>query len=363
MPEDQLYSALVVDTRPWLEVADAPTDMLKQLLVSLEVTEQEGGLSTLCAVLDDTADHAGVGLDFAFEFTETNFFKPGAAIRVLTGDAGDPQEVFAGTISAVELAVAEGGEPQLRVFAEDALMAWRMVRRTRTFPAGTVRSIIEALAADTSLTPVITALEEEVDAQQQLNETDLGFLRRLLARYDADAQVVGTELHVSPRALVDRGEVTLALNSQLRAIRVCADLAHQRETVALSGFDLIAGRPEEVTAAETGLGPGAGQTGPSMLADALPGTLERVPWTAFADRSEAQDTADAMQARRMRRFVVADGSATGNSAIRVGTRLVLKGLGPRFSNTYYTTRAVHGFDLLRGYVTQFSAECAFWGMV
>jgi hypothetical protein len=170
-------------------------------------------------------------------------------------------------------------------------------------------------------------------------------------------------LHVSPRALVDRGEVTLALGSQLRAIRVCADLAHQRETLVLSGFDLVAGQAEEVTAAETGLGPGAGQTGPAMLADAFPGTLERMPSTAFADRSEAQAVADAMQARRMRRFVVADGAATGNSAIRVGTKLVLERLGPRFSNTYYATRVVHGFDQVRGYVTEFSAECAFWGMV
>jgi len=57
----------------------------------------------------------------------------------------------------------------------------------------------------------------------------------------------------------------------------------------------------------------------------------------------------------------ADGSAQGDGRIRVGTRLTLEGLGPRFSNTYYVTAACHRFDRTDGYRTDFTAECAFLG--
>lgn len=363
MAEDQLYEALIVDTRPVLEIDGEQHAMITALIESLEVCEQEGGLSALEAVLGNAADHEGAGLDFAFEFTETNLFKLGTTIRVLTGDALEPTEIFRGTISAFSLEVADGGQPKIRVMAEDALMAWRMVRRNRSFPAGPVRDIVDALVADTPLTAVITGLNDEVDAQQQLNETDLGFLRRLLARYDADMQVVGEELHVSPRAAVDRGKVTLELGDQLQSIRVTADLAEQRAVTQLAGFDVLAGRVEAIEAVEDQLGPGEGMTGSEAVDQAFPGSLDRLGITSFSNKKEAQAIADTAQRRRARRFIVAEGVATGNAAIRIGTKLTLSGLGPRFSNDYYTTRTRHWFDQEGGYVTEFSAESGFLGRV
>ena len=220
MPEDQLYDAVVIDTRPVIELGGEQHEMLPELLVSVEVCEQEGGLSHVELIVDNTAD----------------LFALGETVRVLTGDAEDPQELFRGRISAVTFEYEDADQPRLRVLAEDALMSWRMVRRNRTHDAGPLRDILEGLADDTELTAVVTGLNDEVDAQQQLNETDLGFLRRLLVRYDADAQVVGEELHISPRAAVDRGEVTLEMGSQLQSVRVTADLAHQRAATEANGF-------------------------------------------------------------------------------------------------------------------------------
>ena len=75
-----------------------------------------------------------------------------------------------------------------------------------------------------NLTPVITGLTESFPALVQLNESDLAFLRRLLARHDADLQVVGEELHVSARKDVARGAIDLVLHEQLQRVRVLADL-------------------------------------------------------------------------------------------------------------------------------------------
>ena len=82
---------------------------------------------------------------------------------------------------------------------------------------------------------------------------------------------------------------------------------------------------------------------------------------ANLDSTDAQALADAEFAQRARRFVVAHGLAEGNPSLRVGSFLSLVGLGPRFSNTYYTTATVHRFDTNSGYETEFTAECAYLG--
>src|SRR4029453_9974847 len=84
-----------------------------------------------------------------------------------------------------------------------------------------------AIAGDLSLPPVIAGLDAPVGTWAQINESDLAFLRRLLARFDADVQGGAEELHVSPRADVRRGGIELALYSQLARARVIADLASQ----------------------------------------------------------------------------------------------------------------------------------------
>jgi hypothetical protein len=78
-------------------------------------------------------------------------------------------------------------------------------------------------------------------------------------------------------------------------------------------------------------------------------------------QQEAQALADAEYAQRARTFLVAHGVCEGNPNLRVGSYLKLNGLGPRFSNTYYTTATVHRFDTQKGYETRFSAECAYLG--
>lgn len=363
MPEDQIYDRVIVDTRPVIELDGEQYPQVPELLLSVEMREQVGGLSQCEILLENMTDHEGVGLDFAFEHAETNHFAPGTLLRLLTGDAASPTELFRGRISAVGLELREGGVPMLRVLAEDALMAWRMIRRNRSFAAGPLRDMLDRMARDNGLTAVITGLEDEVDDQQQLNETDLGFLRRLLERYDADAQIVGEELHISPRAQVERGTATLELGRQLRAIRVVADLAQQRAVTQVHGFDVLAATVESITARENQLGPGTGQTGTELVAQVFPHSRDRLTDTTFAERDEGQTLADAAHRRRARRFVVAEGEATGNAAIRVGTVLTLSGLGPRFSNDFYTVEACHRFDRTSGYVTDFTAECAFLGRV
>jgi len=81
----------------------------------------------------------------------------------------------------------------------------------------------------------------------------------------------------------------------------------------------------------------------------------------LADDAEAQALADTIFDRRARPFVCVEATAEGNPAVRVGTQVNLRGLGGRFSNSYYVVRCRHKYDLSSGYKTDFEAECAFLG--
>ena len=82
---------------------------------------------------------------------------------------------------------------------------------------------------------------------------------------------------------------------------------------------------------------------------------------AVANEAEARTLAEAAFLERQRRFVSVRGTTEGNPAVRVGAHVMLEGLGPRFSNTYYVTRCRHHYDLEHGYETDFTAEGAFLG--
>jgi phage protein D len=94
---------------------------------------------------------------------------------------------------------------------------------------------------------------------------------------------------------------------------------------------------------------------------ALSTRSEHLGQFANLNQSEAQALVDAEFLQRVRRFVVAHGLAEGNPNLRVGSWVTLTGIGPRFSNSYYVTSAVHRFDTEKGYETEFTAECAYLG--
>ena len=359
MPEAPLSSLAVYSARPTVQVGRQSYPLVSELILSMTLTEQEGGLSALELRVSNVASDPLGGADLAFE--DGAILKPGASIAVYGGDETAPRELFQGTITGLEADFPEDGSPALVVLAEDVFQQARMARRTRVHEDVTLAGLASDLAGRLGLTPVVTELTDSIGTQVQLNESDLAFLRRLLARYDADMQVVGTELHVSPRGDVRRGTVDLRLHSQLRRARVLADLAHQATAVTVAGWDAAQGRRLTATGAGANLGPGAGQTGAQVVRAALGERREHLGHLAPTTQAEAQALADAAFDARARRFVCLEGTAEGNPALRVGSHVTITGLGPRFDNTYYVTRACHRYDLAHGYSTDFEAECAYWG--
>lgn len=359
MAETPITTKAVYSAIPTIKVDGQLNDKVTAQLLSMRMTEHEGGMSDLELRFSNFGSFPGGLADQVFE--DGAVLKLGAALIVYAGEVSSPTEIFRGKITALEGVFPHNEPIELIVLAEDALQGARMQRKTRNWDNKSLSSMVQDVANGLGLTPVTSGLDITVDAEEQLNESDLHFLRRILALYDADLQVTGTELHACPRSQSQRNTITLDRTGQLQECRILADLAHQVTQVTATGWDFNQGQTIAATSQTTALGPGSGQTGKDWMQQALSARSEQIGNFATLNQSEAQALVDAEYGQRARRFVVARGISEGNPELRVGSWLTLTGLGPRFSNTYYTTQAIHRFDTELGYRTEFTAECAYLG--
>ncbi len=359
MPEAAVSQLPVYAARPTIRIDEQDFDRAGRLLLAMDMQEQEGGLSSLQMRFSNVASDPGGSADFAFE--DEAELRLGASIAVYAGDQDAPQEIFRGVITGLEAEFPAREPPELLVLAEDRLQAARMTRRTRTYRDTSVADLAREIASNLNLEPVISGLTDSSATWVQLNESDLAFLRRILRRFDADLQIVGGELHVSPRQEVSRGELELEMFGQLQSVKFIADLSQQVTEVTVSGWDAIRG--ERISATSTGAdtGPGDGRSGAQILRDSIGERSEHVGQVLVSTDAEARQLADTAFDQRARAFVCAHGRAEGNPALRVGTQLRLTGVSTRFENTYYVVAACHRFDVEHGYQTHFKAECHYLG--
>jgi len=358
MSTHSLNRSPVYNPRPVITVDGQRFDKVDELLLALDMREQEGGLSALELRFGNWASAVGGNAGYAFE--DESEIKLGSTVLVTAGDVADSQEIFRGVVTGLEAEFPESGPPELLVLAEDRLQQARMARRTEVYSEMSVADIVSRIAQRLSLQPQVNGLSAS-GIWVQLNESDLAFLRRLLRQFDADVQIVADRLEAAPISEIQRQVIEIGWGRDLRSVRFIADLAHQVTEVTSSGWNAISGRAVSGSSQGVNLGPGRGRRGAALLRQALDARGEHVGHINVTTDAEAQALADTVFDRRARGFVTAEGTATGHPSIRVGSHLQLRGVSPRFANTYYVVSTHHRYDLQGGYMTDFKAESAALG--
>ena len=328
--------------------------------VRLEIEEGVEGLRTLR--LHALAVGAGAtGPDDRMIYLDGGVVDFGKKLTVAIGPNGVQRTVFEGTISAIEAVFEDGQPPLVVIFAEDALMRLRMTRRLRSWTEVTDADLASGIADEHGLRAEVDVDGPEYDVVQQLNQSDLAFLRERARLVQAELWADGTTLHLASRTRRSGTELTLTQGNQLLSVRLCADLAHQRSEVVVTGYDASAAdvideraQAEAIEAEVTG-----GRTGPRLVEQALGASTTLRVREAALTGSEAQAWAKAEMLRRARRFVCAVGTTRGSPDLSVGSRLTLEQVGAPFEGSgYYVTRVRHTVDLVRGLRTYFEGERA-----
>lgn len=326
--------------------------------VRLEVSEGVEGLKTMRAYFLAVGGDATGPPERLLHF-DGRIMDLGKSIKVGIGPDENQRFIFEGTVSAME-AVMDGAESAVAVIhAEDQLMRLRMTRRNRTYPKTTDAGIAKEIAKAHKLDADVDADGPEYDRVQQLNQSDLAFLRERARLIQAEIWCTGKTLHFRTRHKRKAPALKLTYRQELMSVRLCADLAHQRSEVVVSGFgargtEIIDERvgPEAIEAEIAG-----GRAGPRLVKTALGGsTTLRVREVALTT-TEARDWATAEMLRRSRQFVTVSGKTRGSPDMVVGSRLELADVGPSFDGGgYYVTRVTHTFDTQDSFRTRFEAE-------
>lgn len=355
-----MTETLLAVAAPVFSVGGEPVRGLARDCVRMVVSEGVEGLRTLEAHLIATGigAHGPPGDLLHLDGTEVDF---GTELQVAVGPEDTQRTVFDGAVSGLEVVLGDGEPPRVVVLAEDRLMRLRMTRRTRSYTKVTDADVARRIAQDHGLDADVDVTGPTYDVLQQVNQSDLAFLRERARRLQAELWCSGRTLHLSDRAKRRGTRATLVHGNELLTVRLAADLAHQRTDVTVSGYDA---RAKDVIDERAGADTihteaGAGRTGPEVLDKAFGACaslwVRQVPLTA----AEASAWARAEMLRRARRFVTVTGQTRGSPDLQVGSILRLEQVGAPFEGDgYYVTRVTHTYDVEHGLRTAFEAERA-----
>jgi phage protein D len=355
-----MTSTLLHSTAPVFKLAGEVNGALARDVSLLEIDEATDGLRTMRLRLIAMGPRAGAAEEqlLYLDGSDIDF---GKELEISIGPPDDARVVFKGLISAIEVSFVEGEEPHVMVFAEDTLMKLRMTRRSKTYDDMSDADIASAIANEHGLTADVAADGPTYTVVQQWNQSDLAFLRDRARRLQADVWLDGGSLCFKTRGNRTGTSITLVQGNQLIDVQLRADLAHQRTSVTVSGYDasqrdLIDEAAEGDTVQSEISG---GRTGPSILQQSFGERASyRVRNVPLAS-GEAQAWAKAEMLRRARAFVTVVGTTDGTPDMQVGSKLTLERVGQPFNGDgYYVTRLRHTYDLEHGHRTHFEAERA-----
>lgn len=272
----------------------------------------------------------------------------------------DGTVVFDGRITSIEAQFPEGEAPALAVLAEDRLQDLRMTRRTRTFADTTDAEVFQQVAQDHGLTPQVQLDGPQSQVITQLNQSDMAFMRERARAIGGEVWVADTTLHACKRADRSGGgdPPKLGYGATLHAFSVSADLAHQRTSVTVTGWDVAGKQGLSEKADDDALSSelNGDQSGASVLSATLGDRAETVAGSVPLTSDEARARGESLFRRRARRFVSGRGISDGDGRLRVGATVRLEGLGPLFSGDFYVGEVTHRFDNSHGLRTEFAVE-------
>src|SRR5215471_6088077 len=291
-------------SRPSIAVNERVEPDLADGLLSLTIVERTTGLFCCEAQFGNWGNKDNSAGFLYFDRKLLDFGKPFA---VKLGQ----DTMFDGRIVGLEAVYPAGEQPRLTVLAEDAFQDLRMTRRTRSFTNLSDADVIRQVAGDHGLTAQVDLSGPTYKVLAQVNQSDLAFLRERVRAVDGELWMEKKTLHAVARSRRNGGTLKMGYGRTLRQFCVLADLAGQRSSVTVSGWDVGAKAALKEQADDSSITNELhGDTsGASVLSSALGQRKEALVHTVPLDGQTARAEAEAYFRMNARRFVVGRGTA------------------------------------------------------
>lgn len=339
------------ESRPTIVVDNELNGPLGGGLLTLMIVENTNGLYRCEAKFGNWGEKNSTTDFLYFDRTVLDF---GKDFEIKLGN----DSIFKGKIMGLEGNFPEGQSPEISVLAEDRFQDLRMTRRTRTFTDVSDADVIKQIATDHGLTPEVDVPGPTYKVLAQVNQSDLAFIRDRARSVDAEVWMSDKTLHAKSHTGRNGDKLQMTYGNQLREFNVLADLAMQRTSVAVNGWNISNKAAMQFEATDSAISSelNGDTSGVSILQSALGERKEALAHTVPLNDQEAQHEAEAFFRMSARRFVVGHGIAETNKSLRAGSQLDLQGLGPLFNGKYYVAEVKHIFDSTKGLRSEFRSE-------
>ena len=290
-----------------------------------------------------------------FRMLDQDTFPIGGELELGLSRDGEPETVFSGEITAVELEATNDQTPRVLVRAFDRAHRLHRGWHNRSFLNMADSDIVSKIAQEVALTPSTDSTNPTHDYVFQYNKTNWEFLRQLAARNGFECYVDGRTLHFAePRNGQEEGPEQ-RLWDNLIDIHVKMTSAFQASSVIVKSWDMKSKEAIVGTASSGSMAPTIGESrnGSTMAADFGDATVYAIN-RPLDDQSAADTLATAIYNDLDGTFVEAEGTCLGDPALKAGLTVKLPTLGTRLSGDYYLTSVVHSVRTNVAYTTRFT---------
>lgn len=280
---------------------------------------------------------------------------PGKSLQIMAKTDRQEKTLFDGEIVEIEPDFGPSTQ-RLLVRAFDRLHRLARGRHVRSFINVSDDDLVKKLAQEVGLQAQVGSASQVYAYVFQNNETNLEFLQHRAASLGYLLYVLGKTLHCEP--LQTSGDpLELEWGSGLHEFHPRLTTINQLNGVTARGWD-PAHRQEIVGQAQNSQGmpqTGQQQNGGDLALSAFQVRADTlVAGVPIRAQAIADRLAQAVADRAAGRFIEADGVCGGNPSLIASVSVKIKGVGDRFSGTYFVTSTLHIYNAQQGYLTHFS---------
>ena len=315
---------------------------------------------------------------FDFKYSDTTTFDIGKRIHVQMGYADRLISMAHCVISTLTPRFSESGPPTIGVTGLDSMFKLRDRKpkegEEKKYVNQFDSDIAKAVAQRNHMQCQADQTSEQHPLVVQKNQDDAQFLMERAKRIDFDCYV-----QVDPQTAQDklffvkptdgrdgrRSRIyVFEWGTSLINFNPTLTLAKQVSKVTVRGWDPKTKSKIVYTASKNDLpglgGDSGGVSGPEAVEKRLNDKQDTIVDAPVTSQQEARDLATSLLRERAYEFITGSGQVIGLPDLRPGDNVELKGLGKRFSGTYYVKKVEHSIGT-SGYHTQFEVRKPFDG--
>jgi phage protein D len=297
------------------------------------------------------------GLGKAFRWVDDDeLFAIGNAVEISLGRAGAMTRIMSGEITALEPDFAADGLPALTVRGYDRRHRLQRGRKTRTFVQQKDSDIATQIAGEARLRAESENTGMVLYYVLQNNCTDFELLQERAAQIAYEVVVEDNTLFFRPAGNAGGDVLQLTLGDDLSEFSPRLSTVGQVGAVTVRGWDPRNKQLIKTTADHLDARMGGQRSGAELVSAAFGAAALVEIGRSVTSPAEAEQIARGLFNRMALELIVGEGASSGSAQLRAGRVIGLRGLGKRFSGSYYVTRAIHRFTADRGYETKFQVR-------